>query len=391
MDNRKFYSMEMKNDKKCDITMYGDIVEEIPTDWFTGEKIEGNYIVESEFLADLEKMEKAEEITLHMNSCGGNAAVSILIHNKLRELAAKGKKLCCVVDGAAMSGGSLIMSACDNVRVNPSSLIMIHKCWSTVFGGYNADELRAMADQNDVFDKAQASIYKRKCGLSETQIMHMMAETTYMTGSEAVEKGFADELLDSEAAPKIAASADGKVIFVNGHPTRLMQGEFAPDFIPTISNERENNDSNVGLQAGEAIDNTIAPDISVSEDKEEHPMTMDEIRAEHAEEINAMQNDAIKAERQRIKEIDEIASLFDAEMVAEAKFGETACNASELALRAAKKAAAQGRQFLASLESDAEEGGADNVEAAAVPAEEVPVDEQTQAEQAIADIFAKLK
>lgn len=80
------------------------------------------------------------------------------------------------------------MCACDTVKVNPSSLVMIHKCWSFIWGAYNAEDLRKAADVNDAWDKSQVSIYRRKTGLSETVLLHMMADTTYMTGKEAVEK-----------------------------------------------------------------------------------------------------------------------------------------------------------------------------------------------------------
>lgn len=89
--------------------MYGDIVEKQPIDRWTNEPIPGQYIVESEFLNDLAQIEGCSQITIRMDSLGGDAGVSILIHNRLRELAAKGTKLVCIVDGVAMSGGSLIM------------------------------------------------------------------------------------------------------------------------------------------------------------------------------------------------------------------------------------------------------------------------------------------
>ena len=126
---RDFYTMATVEDNKAEITMYGTIVEQRPTDWW-GEPVEGQFIIESEFLEDLEQVSKCSEITIRMNSCGGDAGVSVFIHNRLRELAANGTNLICIVDGVAMSGGSLIMCACDTVKVNPSSLVMIHKCWS---------------------------------------------------------------------------------------------------------------------------------------------------------------------------------------------------------------------------------------------------------------------
>ena len=143
---RPCYAMASTDGQSADITMYGQIVDTQPTDWWTGEPIPGQYIIESEFLSDLQQVEHCSEITIRMDSVGGDAGVSILIHNRLRELAAKGTKLTCIVDGVAMSGGSLIMCACDTVKANPSSLVMIHKCWSLIWGNYNADELRKAAD-----------------------------------------------------------------------------------------------------------------------------------------------------------------------------------------------------------------------------------------------------
>ena len=76
-----------------------------------------------------------------------------------------------------------------------------------MWGGYNADELRGQANQQDAWDKMQMEIYKRKTGLTDADILGMMAETTYMTGRETVEKGFADELIEDAEPLGIAASS----------------------------------------------------------------------------------------------------------------------------------------------------------------------------------------
>ena len=80
------------------------------------------------------------------------------------------------------------------------------------------------------------------------------------------------------------------------------------------------------------------------------------------------------AERQRLQEIDQIASLFADELVQEAKYGENPCNANELAYRAAVAAAQQGRAFMESLEADAAASGAAKVGASpASGAEDKPM------------------
>ncbi len=234
---RACYAMTNADGNEAEISMYGDIVESQPINYWTGEPVEGSFIIQDEFLKDLNEVVSAgcKKLTLRMNSYGGDAGVSILVHNRLREISASGIETICIVDGVAMSGGSLIMCACDTVRTNPSSLIMIHKAWSFLFGGYNADDMRSKAKENDAWDKAQVEIYKRKCGLSDTVLMHMMSETTTMTGREAVEKGFADEVIEDAEPLNIAASADRKALFANGRTIRVPHECIIPKSIASVN------------------------------------------------------------------------------------------------------------------------------------------------------------
>lgn len=356
---RPCYAMASTDGQSADITMYGQIVDTQPTDWWTGEPIPGQYIIESEFLSDLQQVEHCSEITIRMDSVGGDAGVSILIHNRLRELAAKGTKLTCIVDGVAMSGGSLIMCACDTVKANPSSLVMIHKCWSLIWGNYNADELRKAADANDAWDKSQVSIYKRKTGLSETVLLHMMSDTTYMTGKEAVEKGFANELLEDAEPVEISASADRQTIYAKGHALHLRPGTKLPGNIPMAkaaapATATANTPAAPAAQSNEGGHTTMA--TTIEELRKENPELCRQLEQSASEQ--ASQN-----ERTRLSEIDEVANLFDPTMVQEAKYGKTACDARELAFRAAKAAAAQGHEFLKNLAADNQASGAQGVEA----------------------------
>ena len=376
---RSFYTMASTNGAEAEITMYGEIVEQRPRDWY-GNEIDGQFIVAEEFLEDLKAVEGCSAITIRMNSGGGDAGASITIHNRLRDLAAKGVKLTCIVDGIAMSGGSLIMCACDTVKVNASSLIMIHKCWSFLFGGYNADELRQAADANDAYDRAQAAIYIRKTGESETKILHMMADTTYMTGKEAFEKGFADEVLDEEPL-QIAASADGRTLYVGQRAMHLAPGMFAPDSIPTVDAGAVPVETNTSNQATEEGGKPMAN--TIEELRAESPELVSELEA-------AVRADATHAEQERLRSIDDIAGLFSADMVREAKYGEHACTAQELAFRAAQEAAKNGQTFLANLEADAQASGAGDVPAAPAP-EDTPIEEPKTAEEKLEAARALVK
>ena len=263
------------------------------------------------------------------------------------------------------------MCACDTVKVNPSSLIMIHKCWCFLFGGYNADELRNMAKTNEAYDKSQISIYQRKTKLSETVLSHMMAATTYMTGKEALEKGFADELMEDAEPLDIAASADGRTLFVKGRQMHLTPGMFAPDHIPTVNPDASASDkTNKFKQQAKpaATEGGITMANSVEDLRKEFPDLTAQMEADIRASVSADNTDAVQKaiqdERDRLAGIDEVASLFEDELVKSAKYGEDACSAQELAYRAAQKAAKNGQKFMDDLKDDAKASGAKDVGAA---------------------------
>lgn len=374
INQQKCYAMALNKDNEAEITMYGEIVKERPYDFWTGEPVDGSFIIQSEFLDDLESIVKSgtKKIKIRMDSVGGDCGVSILIHNRLRELSRNGVEVTCIVDGVAMSGGSLIMCACDNVQVNPSSLVMIHKCWSFLIGGYNADELRAEATSNDSYDAAQVSIYQRKTKLSETVIRHMMSDTTYMTGTEAVEKGFADSLIEDAEPLSIAASADRTSLLVRGKTLRLARGMTIPESIPTVGTAPKDNaetinsnlpETNTGSEGGSLMATNL------TELRTENPTLASSIEAEVraavlAENDNtAAVNAAVASERARLQAIDEIAANVDSEMLAEAKYGKTACSAQELAFRAMKQQAKAGADFIKGLNQDYKDSNAGKVPA----------------------------
>lgn len=387
---RPVYAMATTDGQSAEITMYGDIYEQRPTDWF-GNPVEGEFVLLSDFMEDLEQIASCKEITIRMNSYGGDAGVSITIHNRLRELARAGATLTCIVDGVAMSGGSLIMCACDTVKVNPSSLVMIHKCWTFIFGGYNADEMRELAARNDAWDKAQVSIYKRKTGMSDTVLSHMMSDTAYMTGGEAMDKGFADELLEDVEPLNIAASADGRHLFVRGQKIHLAPGMFAPDNIPTVNPEASAPDmTNMPRQAktaGGKEGKTMAKNLE--ELRAENPALAEQLMAEAKAAVSeaaqasaaaasaatvqqaaeTAEDDPVQIERKRIQDIDALASLYDAETIQAAKYGPDACTAQEMAYRAAQKAAKTGKRYLASMVNDTQDSGAQDVGAASASGE----------------------
>lgn len=383
------YTMERTGEDSAEIVLYGDIVSERPFDWRTGKPSEEAYIVLSEFLEDLKQVEDVAHLTVRIHSVGGNAYDSLAIHNRLKSLSAD---ITVIVDGVAMSGGSLIMCAGEKVQVYPSSLIMIHRCWAFIWGGYNAAELRKMADGYDAADRSQAAIYHLKTGIDTQELLDMMETETYMTGQEAIDKGFADELVEGSGL-EIAASADRRTLLVGGRPVWASTRKGGiPAAIPTVNPEA----------SAPVATNTHQPAMTGSQKGGNEPMakTLEELRKEYPDLTAQLEaearaaatapvapaasapavappaapaastpaaddaTDPAQAERRRIQDIDALAGIFDAETINAAKYGDTACTAQEMVYRAAQKASQQGRKFLAALEGDTAASGAQQISAA---------------------------
>ena len=107
----------------AEINMYGEVVAAHPIDWWTGEPAAGNYIAVDEFLRDLNELEGCDEITIHLNSVGGDAFGGLSIYNRLKNMKAR---IITENDSIAASAASAIFMAGDVRRMNASSTLMIH-------------------------------------------------------------------------------------------------------------------------------------------------------------------------------------------------------------------------------------------------------------------------
>ncbi len=368
---RPCYAMASTDGKEAEITMYGEFVESKPYDSWTGKDIPGNFIIKDEFIEDLSAVSNCNNITIRMDSVGGDLAVGLFIYNKLRDLVAEGKQLKCVVDGVAMSAGSLVMVACNEVVVHATSLIMIHKGWRLLFGSYNSDELRKEAKELDAWDKTMIKAYTQKTGLSDAVITHMMSETKYMTGDEAVEKHFADTLSESEGA-SIAANANRNAFIINGRIFALSNGYKVPDNIPVVAASASAEDDINKIKptaSGENGGKTIMAN-NLEELRKENPTLASQIESELRSTLKAESETSASAaaddERKRLKEIDAIAGIYDPALVQAAKYDKP-CTAQEMAYRAAVEAAEKGKKFSADIRSDADDSGVNSVPAATAP------------------------
>lgn len=377
----KPYTIAMIGDNDAEINLYGEVVQSHPTDWWTGEKIPGNFIALDEFLKDLEELNTKDNITVHINSVGGDFYAGLAIYNRLRSLKAS---ITTINDGLAASAGSIIFMAGDKGKrkAYAGSNLMVHGVLSFMYGYYNTADLRAQIKELDAHNKALIATYVEATGLDQDTVKSAISKDTYMTGQEAVDLGWADEVIsgEGEGLVNMKLSPDRSCLMSNGMAVAARCFGKLPDSIPQMSAEEWTAMFTTTNKAGEPPVNTSmqpAPQDSINNNPNGgntmEIKSVDEMRAAYPDYVaqveTAARNEAIQAERARIQGIESIQSAIgDAEMVRNAKFGEKPQTAQELALAAMQKQANLGVNMLNALEGDTKNGGAEGVKGAAAPA-----------------------
>lgn len=334
----------------AEITMYGDVCESQPRDFWTGEKLEGQYITPEGFAEDLATIKGKSKITIKLNSCGGDLYTGIAIHNALKGLT--GHKTV-IVEGIAASAASVIACAGDDVQVYPGSLVMIHGVAGLFFDYMTLGDLKKAVKAFDADERAVAEIYKAKTGIEVETLRNMMTNETWMTGSQAIEKGFADTLLGSGNEPKMQMSADRRVMMVAGVRHDVHAFRNIPGNIP-IFNETDAASVTAGNKNKTEVTNMTEKEL-----REQYPDIVASIEKTAAD--NA-RTEATAAERARLKGIESIeAQIGDKSLVQNAKYGDTPCDAAQLALAAMQAQSKLGSAFLQKMEADSSASGADEV------------------------------
>lgn len=376
------YNIVVNEDtNSAEINMYGEVVATRPTDWWTGEAIPGNFIAQDEFLRDLEGLTGKESITVHINSVGGDMYAGIAIYNRLKGLAAN---VTTVNDGLAASAGSLIFMAGDTRKVNAGSNLMIHGAAGFLYGYYQVQDLNAIRKQLEAHNRAGVNIYAEATGKDKDTIKNLVDKETWLTGADAVEAGFAHEVIGEDTPVTMRLTPDKANLIVNGVAMSTRGLGNIPAGIEVLPT---------------AVSNTVfeLPEDSSIQNKtrseEEMPITnVDELRAAHPDLVaqveNAARAEGANQERARIQGIEAIQNaIADQTLIRNAKFGENPLSAEQLAFQAMQAQAAIGNTMLGNIAADNAASGVANVATAPNAGPEVtepaPVDAKAAADEAV--------
>lgn len=205
MDKQKidFRLEAVKGSSATKVYLYGDIVDERPIDWWTGEELQGDYITPKEVRELFDSIE-SDNIDLHLNSYGGSVFASVSIFNYLQNL---NKNITTYNDGLCASGASLIFMA-GKERVMPkNTVLMIHRASSFTFG--NCNDLRVMADTLEKLDNSTVyETYRAHFTGDSEELLNIINAETWITADESLEYGLCTSVMEINSSDEGEKSTD---------------------------------------------------------------------------------------------------------------------------------------------------------------------------------------
>ena len=146
------------------------------------------------------------DVTVRMNSGGGDAFEGVAIKNVLR---AHQGEVTVIVEGLAASAASVIaVGGADRLIMRPGAELMIHDAWT--FADGNAADLEKLASDLERTSQAMAEIYAEKAGTSPEVMRQMMRDETWFSAQEAVDAGLADAVEDGRVRSEELVLATGR-------------------------------------------------------------------------------------------------------------------------------------------------------------------------------------
>lgn len=150
-------------------------------------------VTANQFVQDLRAMDDgASPVIVAFNSIGGDLFDGLAIHNALSRL---GERCTGRIDALAASAASVAVCGAHRVVIAANAMLMIHNPYT--FAGGDAEDFRRVADVLDQTLEAIIAAYKAKApDIDEAELRRMVNAETWLTASEAVALGLADEVGD---------------------------------------------------------------------------------------------------------------------------------------------------------------------------------------------------
>ena len=151
-----------------------------------------------QLIADARAEDPAAEITVVLNSFGGDVTEGVAFYNLLRA----SRPVSIVISGIAASIASVIAMAGDKVAMYGNSTLFVHHAWTFAEG--NASQMKQRTAELEAADRVLIGAYMAKSGRTEEEIVALLdgpnGDGSSIDADRALELGLIDEILDPATA-----------------------------------------------------------------------------------------------------------------------------------------------------------------------------------------------
>lgn len=320
-----------QDEESAELVLYGDISS---YSWW------GDEITPDIFNKELKEIGTVKNLTVRINSGGGDVFAANAIYTRLKELGEKGTQVTVKIDGWAGSAATIISCAGTKTEIPANGVFMIHNPKTSIWGYYEAKELTKLAEELEVIKQSIINCYKLKTGKEEEEICKLMDASTWYTGEQAVTEGFCDALMFSDIETEVE---NAEKVFINQVSMTLEPFGGISKSLLSYANSLDKKEKK-----------------TKKEKEREIGMTMDEFKTQQRELYDQVMSEATKkaqiAERERIQKIDNLTIPGFEGLAEKAKFTE-GMSAEQFAVKQAEQMKAYGGNFLNNREKDIQDSG----------------------------------
>lgn len=221
-------------EKSADFYVYGDIVSERGTDFWTGEKSATQ--VDPTQLREELKESGVEDLNIFINSPGGSVFAADAMVSMLKRAEDSGLSVHGYIDGLCASAATYLAMAANDITIYSNSLMMIHKPMTVSMG--NADDLQKDIDTlNTIENNMMIPMYMVKAveGVTEDDMKRMISEETWFSGNSSDDMYIGNyfNVTLADEAKDVAACLDYHLFSNYKHvPGILLKAEEKPEEKP---------------------------------------------------------------------------------------------------------------------------------------------------------------
>lgn len=317
-----------QENKPAELILYGEIASE---SWW------GDEVTPRQFGEELAALGDVAEIVVRINSPGGDVFAANAIYTRLKDNAAT---ITVKIDGWAASAATIIAAAGDKVLIARNGVMMYHDPAMNLRGYFKADELEKQIAALAVIKNSIVNALAMKTGKTEEEVSEIMKAETWYTGAEAVENGFADELMFEEKDVETEVQDDCRVV-VNSVAFDLSPFRSIPK---ALLNSRP-------ARNGGGFTDTHQHQQEKEKKTDMEIKNVEQLEQAYPDLVKQIRDHATAAERARIKAIEDLALNGFETIVNTAKF-EKPESAADVAMKIVAAQKKQGEAFLDSRDKD---------------------------------------